>query len=60
MLMYGDAIKRRANKIKQMLIKRIANKQTWSESLQMKQFSSKIPDVTFNYGEFLEPLVALD
>ena len=57
MLMYGDVIKGRANKIKQMLMKRITRKQTCSESLQL---SSKIPDVAFNYKHFREPLIALD
>ena len=60
MLMYGDAIKGRASKIKQILIKRVTRKQTCSESLQLKQFSSKIPDVAFNYREFREPLIAMD
>ena len=57
MLMYGDVIKGRANKIKQMLMKRITRKPTCSESLQL---SSKIPDVAFNYKHFREPLIALN
>ena len=61
MLMYGDVIMGRANKVKQMLLmKWIRRKQTHSESLQLEQLRSKIPDVTFNYNEFIEPLVALD
>ena len=60
MLMYGDAIKGRANKIKQMLMKRIRRKQTCSESLQLEELSAKIPDVTFNYEQFREPLIAID
>ena len=60
MLMYGDTIKGRSNKIKQMLMKRITRKQTCSGSLQLEQLRSKIPDVAFNYEEFIEPLVALD
>ena len=60
MLMYGDVIKGRANKIKQMLMTRISRKQACSESLQLKVFSSKIPVITFNYNEFREPLIALD
>ena len=60
MLMYGDVTMGRANKIKQMLMKRITRKQTCSESLQLEEFSSKIPVITFNYDEFREPLIALD
>ena len=60
MLMYGDVIKGRANKIKQMLMKRITRKKTCSESLQLEDLSTKIPDAAFNYKEFIEPLVALD
>ena len=60
MLMYGDAIKGRASKIKQMLMKNITRKRTYSESLQLKELTSIIPDVTFNYKEFREPLIALD
>ena len=61
MLMYGDSIKMRANKVKQLLMmKMIRSKQTHSESLQLEQLRSKIPDVTFNYNEFIEPLVTLD
>ena len=59
-LMYGDVIKGRANKIKQMLVKRIRRKQTCSESLQLEELSAKIPDVTFNYEQFREPLIAID
>ena len=57
MLMYGDAIKRRTTKIKQMLMKRITKKQTCSESVQLR---SKVPDIAFNYKQFREPLIALD
>ena len=60
MLMYGDAIKRRATIIKQMLMKMITRKQTCSESLQLEYLRSKIPDVAFNYNEFRERLIALD
>ena len=60
MLMYGEAIKRRANKIKQMLMKMIKRKQTYTESLKLEQLSSKIPNVAFNYEEFREPLIAID
>ena len=60
MSMYGEAIKRRASRIKQMLMKRIKRKQTYSESLQLEYLRSKIPDVAFNYKEFREPLIALD
>ena len=35
-------------------------KQTHSASLNVEQLHFKIPDVTFNYNEFQEPLVALD
>ena len=60
--MYGDIIniKEKSNKIKQMLMKKITRKKTGSESLHLKQLSSKIPDVAFDYTEFREPLVALD
>ena len=60
MLMYGDIIKQKANKMKQMLIKKITRKQTCSEPLHLELLSSKIPDVAFDYTEFREPLVALD
>ena len=62
MLMYGDVIKRRASKIKQVLIKMVTvkSKQTCSRSLHMEELRSKIPDVAFNYKEFQEPLVELD
>ena len=60
MLMYGDVIMGRANKVKQMLMKKIRRKQTCLESLQLEELRSKIPDVAFNYSEFREPLVALD
>ena len=60
MSMYGNVIKGRANKIKQMLMKRITRKKTCSESLQLEDLSAKIPDAAFNYKEFIEPLVALD
>ena len=60
MLLYGDAIKVRANKIKQEFIKITARKQTRSRSSDMEELSSKIPDVTFNYKEFQEPLLELN
>ena len=60
MLLYGDAIKARANKIKQEFIKITARKQTRSRSSDMEELSSKIPDVTFNYKEFQEPLLELN
>ena len=60
MLMCGDAIKGRANKIKQMLMKKITRKQTHSGSLQLEQLRSKIPDVAFNCKELREPLIAID
>ena len=63
MLLYGDAIKRRASKIKQVLLKMITvkPKQACSRSsLHMKELSSKIPEVAFNYKEFQEPLIELD
>ena len=60
MLLYGDAIKRRANKIKQVLVKMITVKPTHSRPLHMEELSSKIPDVTFDYKEFQEPLVEMD
>ena len=60
MLMYGDVIKERANKVKQMLMKNNIRKRTHSESLQLEQLRSKIPDVAFNYKEFREPLIVMD
>ena len=60
MLMCGDAIKGRANKIKQVLMKKITREQTHLGSLQLEQLKSKIPDVAFNYKEFREPLIAID
>ena len=60
MLLYGDVIKRRTNKIKQVLVKMITVKPTRSRLLHMEELSSKIPDVAFNYKEFQEPLVELD
>ena len=60
MLMCGDAIKGRANKIKQMLMKKVTRKQTHSGSLQLEQLRSKIPDVAFNCKELREPLIAID
>ena len=59
-LMYGDIIKEKSNKMKQMLMKMITRKQTCSESLHLEQLSFKISDVSFDYTEFAEPLVALD
>ena len=60
MLLYGDAIKVRVNKIKQLLLKIAVRKQTCSRSSDMEELSSKIPDVAFNYKEFQEPLLELD
>ena len=60
MLMYGDVIKGRANKVRQMLMKWITRKKTCSESLYLEELSAKIPDVAFNYKEFSEPLIAID
>ena len=60
MLLYGDIIKEKANKMKQMLMKKITRKQACSESLHLEQLSSKIPNVAFDYTEFIEPLVVLD
>ena len=60
MLLYGDAIKVRVNKILQLLFEITARKQTGSRSSDMEELSSKIPDVAFNYKEFQEPLFELD
>ena len=54
MFLYGDVIKKKANKIKQVLIKIPAAKQECSE------LSSQIPDVAFDYEKFQESLIALD
>ena len=60
MLLYGNAIKVRVNKILQVFLKITARKQTHSRSSDMEELSSKIPDVAFNYKEFQEPLFELD
>ena len=60
MSMYGDIIKEKSNKMKQILMKKITRKEKFSESLHLEQLNSKIPDVAFDYTEFIEPLVALD
>ena len=60
MLLYGDAIKVRVNKIKHLFLKITTRKQTGSRSSGMEELSSKIPDVAFNYKEFREPLIELD
>ena len=54
MSLYGDVIKKKANKIKQVLIKIPATKQ---ECLEL---NSQIPDVTFDYKKFQESLITLD
>ena len=59
-LLCGDLIKKKANKIKLMIIKMISVQQEHSKSLHMEELRSQIPDVAFNYKEFQEPLVALD
>ena len=60
MLLYGDAIKVRVNKILQVFLKITARKQTHLRSSGLEELSSKIPDVAFNYKEFQEPLFELD
>ena len=60
MLLCGDSIKKKANKIKQVIAKMISAKQKNSKSLCMEELRSQIPDVAFNYREFQEPLIALD
>ena len=47
MITYGDTIKRKGNKIKQMLIKRIRKNQRFSELLHMEQLRSKVPACCF-------------
>ena len=59
-LLCGDLIKKKANKIKQTIRKMISVKQERSKPLHMKELRSQIPDVAFNYKEYQEPLVALD
>ena len=56
----GATIKQQVNKIKGMLTKGIRIKQTTSGLLHMEKLHSTIPEVTFNYKEFQEPMVALD
>ena len=60
MFLCGDVVKRRANEIKRVLIKMTSVKQGCSKSLQVEELRSKIPDITFDYTEFQEPLVAMD
>ena len=60
MLKCGDTINQLATKLKRKLKKIISKSQATSELLNMEDLHSKIPDVTFNYKEFQEPLVALD
>ena len=60
MSLCGDVIKRRANKIKQVIIKMTSVKQQCLKPLHVKELSSQIPDVSFNYKEFQEPLISLD
>ena len=60
MLKCGATIKKLATKLKVKLTKIISKSQTTSRLLYMEDLHSKIPDVTFNYREFQEPLVALD
>ena len=56
----GDTIKHQVIKMKGMLRKVIRVKQTSPGLLHMEQLHSTIPEVTFNYKEFQEPMVALD
>ena len=60
MSLCGDVVKRRANEVKQKIITMTSVKQRCLKSLHMKELSSKIPDVSFNYKEFQEPLISLD
>ena len=60
MIIFGDAIKKKGNKIKQLLIQKVTKKQTSSQSFNIEHLSSRIPDAAFNYKEFREPLVAVD
>ena len=60
MSLCGDVVKRGANKVKQEIIAMTSVKQRCLKSLHMKEFSSQIPDVSFNYKEFQEPLISLD
>ena len=56
----GDMIKQKSIKMKQIFTKMFGIKQATSRTLHMEQLHTKIPDVTFNYKEYQEPLVALD
>ena len=60
MIQCGDTIKQQVIKIKGMLRKVFRIKQTTPGLLHMEQLHSTIPEVTFNYKEFQEPMVALD
>ena len=56
----GDVIKQKSIKMKQIFTKMFGINQATSRTLHMEQLHTKIPDVTFNYKEYQEPLVALD
>ena len=60
MTLCGDTVKKKINKIKQIISNIVFAKQERSKSLRMEELRSSIPDVAFNYQEFQEPLVALD
>ena len=55
-LKYGNIIKNKYHSIAKQLKSMLGQ----TQSLGMKTFSSKIPDVTYNYQEFQEPLIAMD
>ena len=55
-LKYGSIIKNRYYNI----AKKFKSALGQTHSLEMKTFSNKIPDVTYNYQEFQEPLIAVD
>ena len=56
----GDVIKQKSIKIKRIFTKMVRINQATSRTLHMEQLHTKIPDVTFNYKEYQEPLVALN
>jgi len=60
-LKYGYAIKHRFyNMIKQLKSKVLHCNSDQAQSLEIQTFSSEIPNVTYYYQEFQEPLVAMD
>ena len=56
----GDTIKQKGNNIILTLKSKFINPKLSHELIDMETLSNKIPDVTLNYKEFQEPLIALN